>query len=121
MKYDDRDTQRPGWKFAEYELKGIPLRVVIGPRDLANGMVEIARRDTKEKAQFSIDSETETLTTEPLYVAIADEDCNVILDENTPIDVIRNCVKIFLKNKKQATNLSFLLSIIFLNALFHKG
>lgn len=46
---DNDETKRPGFKFAEYELKGVPLRVVIGPRDLANGKVEIARRDTKEK------------------------------------------------------------------------
>jgi len=49
VKYDDRDTQRPGFKFAEYELKGIPLRVAIGGRDMANGTVELARRDTKTK------------------------------------------------------------------------
>lgn len=49
IKYDDRDTQRPGFKFAEYELKGIPLRIAIGGRDLANGTVELARRDTKTK------------------------------------------------------------------------
>jgi prolyl-tRNA synthetase len=50
VKYDNRDTQRPGWKFAEYELKGVPVRVAIGERDLQNGTVEIARRDllTKE-------------------------------------------------------------------------
>lgn len=49
VKYDDRDTQRPGWKFAEYELKGVPLRIAIGGRDLENGTVEVARRDTLEK------------------------------------------------------------------------
>jgi prolyl-tRNA synthetase len=49
VKYDARDTQRPGFKFAEYELKGIPLRVAIGGRDLANGTAELARRDTKTK------------------------------------------------------------------------
>ena len=49
VKYDDRDSQRPGWKFAEYEMKGIPLRLAIGPRDLENGSVEVARRDTLEK------------------------------------------------------------------------
>jgi prolyl-tRNA synthetase len=58
---DSDETKRPGFKFAEYELKGVPLRVVIGPRDLANGMVEIARRDTKEKAQFSADNLTATI------------------------------------------------------------
>ncbi len=49
VKYDDRDSQRPGWKFAEYELKGVPVRLAIGPRDLENGTVEVARRDTMEK------------------------------------------------------------------------
>jgi prolyl-tRNA synthetase len=50
VKYDNRDTQRPGWKFAEYELKGVPVRLGIGERDLQNGTVEVARRDllTKE-------------------------------------------------------------------------
>lgn len=49
VKFDDRDTQKPGFKFAEYELKGVPVRIAIGPRDLDNGTVELARRDTKEK------------------------------------------------------------------------
>lgn len=49
IKFDDRDTQRPGFKFAEYELKGVPLRVAIGSRDMKNGTVELARRDTKTK------------------------------------------------------------------------
>jgi prolyl-tRNA synthetase len=49
VKYDDADNTRPGWKFAEYELKGVPVRIAIGPKDIENGVVEIARRDTKEK------------------------------------------------------------------------
>ncbi len=49
VKYDDRDTHKPGWKFAEYEMKGVPVRIAIGPRDLANGTAEVARRDTLEK------------------------------------------------------------------------
>jgi prolyl-tRNA synthetase len=49
VKYDNRDTQKPGWKFAEYELKGVPVRLALGPRDLENGTVEVARRDTLEK------------------------------------------------------------------------
>jgi prolyl-tRNA synthetase len=55
VKFDDRDTYKPGWKFAEYELKGVPLRIAIGPRDLKNGTVEVARRDTKEKEVLQID------------------------------------------------------------------
>ncbi len=50
VKYDDRDTHKPGWKFAEYEFKGVPVRIAIGPRDLENQTVEVARRDTKEKS-----------------------------------------------------------------------
>ena len=49
VKYDNRDSQRPGFKFAEYELKGVPVRMAIGGRDLENGTVELARRDTGEK------------------------------------------------------------------------
>lgn len=49
VKYDNRTTQKPGWKFAEYELKGVPLRMAIGPRDLENNTAELARRDTLEK------------------------------------------------------------------------
>jgi prolyl-tRNA synthetase len=52
VKYDDRDTQKPGWKFADYELKGVPVRLAIGPRDLENKTVEVARRDTLEKQVY---------------------------------------------------------------------
>jgi prolyl-tRNA synthetase len=55
VKYDDNDNNRPGWKFAEYEMKGVPVRIAIGARDLANNVVEVARRDTKEKASYIID------------------------------------------------------------------
>ena len=55
VKYDDSDNARPGWKFAEYELKGVPVRMAIGARDLQNNVVEIARRDTKEKMSVSMD------------------------------------------------------------------
>jgi len=62
VKYDDSDNQRPGWKFAEYELKGVPVRIAVGPRDLENNQVEIARRDTKEKTTVSMDGITETIS-----------------------------------------------------------
>lgn len=55
VKYDNDDNTRPGWKFAEYELKGVPVRVALGPRDLENGQAEVARRDTKEKASYKLD------------------------------------------------------------------
>jgi len=62
VKYDNRTTYKPGWKFAEYELKGVPLRIAMGPRDLDNGTVELARRDTKEKQIISQDDITEKVT-----------------------------------------------------------
>ena len=61
VKYDNSDNNRPGWKFAEYELKGVPIRIAVGPRDLENNQVELARRDTKEKTAISLDRLTETV------------------------------------------------------------
>jgi prolyl-tRNA synthetase len=61
VKYDNSDNQRPGWKFAEYELKGVPVRIAVGPRDLENNQVEVARRDTKEKTSISMDGLTESI------------------------------------------------------------
>lgn len=62
VKYDGRDTHRPGHKFAEYELKGVPIRIAIGPRDLEQGNVEIARRDTLEKKIYPQDGVAETIS-----------------------------------------------------------
>ena len=56
VKFDDRDTHKPGFKFNEYELKGVPVRLALGNRDLENGTIEIARRDTLEKSSVPIDS-----------------------------------------------------------------
>jgi len=56
VKYDNRDTHKPGFKFAEYELKGVPVRIAIGPRDLENKTVEVARRDTKEKQVMKMET-----------------------------------------------------------------
>ena len=53
VKYDNADNKKPGWKFSEYELKGVPVRVVLGARDLENGMVEIMRRDKLEKSSVA--------------------------------------------------------------------
>ena len=55
VKFDDRTTRRPGAKFAQHELQGVPLRIAIGPKDLENGTVEVARRDTLEKTSYPID------------------------------------------------------------------
>ncbi|MFD2742554.1 MULTISPECIES: proline--tRNA ligase [Sphingobacterium] len=67
VKYDDRDTQRPGFKFAEWELKGVPLRIALGARDMANGTVELARRDNQTKETVSQDGLTDHV------VALLDE------------------------------------------------
>ncbi|MEM6643282.1 MAG: proline--tRNA ligase [Bacteroidota bacterium] len=58
VKFDTRDTHKPGWKFAEYELKGVPLRLAIGPKDLEKGTIEVARRDTKEKSFYPLEGIT---------------------------------------------------------------
>ncbi len=67
VKFDDRDTQRPGFKFAEWELKGVPLRIALGARDMANGTVELARRDNQTKETVSQDGLTDHV------VALLDE------------------------------------------------
>jgi len=59
VKFDDDDTNRPGWKFAEYELRGVPVRIALGARDLDNNVAEIVRRDTKEKRSVSLDGLTD--------------------------------------------------------------
>ena len=59
VKFDDADNKRPGFKFADYELKGVPVRLVLGARDLENGTIEVMRRDTLEKETRSIDGITE--------------------------------------------------------------
>jgi prolyl-tRNA synthetase len=59
VKYDDRDNNKPGWKFADYELKGVPVRLAIGPRDLENNTIEVARRDTLTKETIPISSVNE--------------------------------------------------------------
>lgn len=55
VKFDNDDTSRPGWKFAEYEMKGVPVRIALGARDLENNVAEVVRRDTKEKRSVSLD------------------------------------------------------------------
>lgn len=61
VKYDDSDNARPGWKFAEYEMKGVPLRLAIGARDLEQNLCELARRDTREKTTVSLDEVIRTI------------------------------------------------------------
>jgi prolyl-tRNA synthetase len=61
VKFDNRDTHKPGWKFNEYELKGVPVRIAIGPKDVEKGTVEIARRDTFEKEFVAKESVVEKI------------------------------------------------------------
>ncbi len=63
VKFDDNDTNRPGWKFAEYEMKGVPVRVALGARDLENNVAEVVRRDTKEKRSVSLEGLAEYIIT----------------------------------------------------------
>jgi len=63
VKFDDDDKQRSGWKFAEYELKGVPVRLGIGMRDLENGTIEVARRDTLTKESRPLDGIADHVTT----------------------------------------------------------
>lgn len=84
VKYDNDDSSRPGWKFTEYELKGVPVRIALGLRDLDNNVVEVARRDTKEKASVSLEGLTENI--EQLLVDIQNNLYNRALafrNENT--------------------------------------
>ena len=61
VRFDDRDTHKPGWKFNQYELQGVPLRIALGKRDLENGTVELARRDTLEKSSIPLEELADTV------------------------------------------------------------
>jgi prolyl-tRNA synthetase len=63
VKFDNDDTSRPGWKFAEYEMKGVPVRIALGARDLENNVAEVVRRDTKEKRSVSLDGLSQYIIT----------------------------------------------------------
>lgn len=88
VKYDDTDNSRPGWKFAEYEMKGVPVRIAIGLRDLENNTVEIARRDTKEKKSVSFDGLAGTITAllEEIQQAMFDKAKTYRDTHITPVD-----------------------------------
>jgi len=62
VKFDKRDTQKPGWKFAEYELKGVPIRLALGMRDIENGTIEVARRDTMKKEIMPVEGLPEKIS-----------------------------------------------------------
>lgn len=96
VKFDNRDTQRPGFKFAEWELKGVPVRMAIGPRDLENGTVEVARRDTKEKKTYqleNIENEIEKLL-EDIQTSIYKKALDFRADNITKVDTFDEFVKV---------------------------
>ncbi len=100
VKYDKRTTHKPGWKFAEYELKGVPLRIAIGPRDLENNTVELARRDVLSKEIISQENIADKVAT--LLEEIQDNIFNKALDfRNNLITEVNNFeeFKEVLKNK----------------------
>ncbi|MEN8124467.1 MAG: proline--tRNA ligase [Bacteroidota bacterium] len=89
VKYDNRRTHKPGWKFAEYELKGVPLRIAIGPRDLESGNIELARRDTLSKEIVSQENISNTIAN--LLDEIQDNLFNKALDyRNTHITEVNS-------------------------------
>lgn len=81
VKYDKTDNKKPGWKFAEYELKGVPVRLAMGPRDLENGTVEVARRDNLTKEVVAIDGVEDYI--ENLMTAIQENIYNKALNFRT--------------------------------------
>lgn len=89
VKLDDDENKKPGWKFAEWELKGVPIRLAIGPRDIANGKIEVARRDLKTKEVQDLDEgfvdRTKALLDE-IQTTIYDRAKNFREDNTTPVD-----------------------------------
>ena len=88
VKYDNRDTHKPGWKFNEYELKGVPVRLAIGPRDLENGTLEMARRDTLEKRSIDMTAVVAEVqnTLEDMQTAIFDKAFKFREENTRPVD-----------------------------------
>lgn len=90
VKFDDRDTYKPGWKFAEYELKGVPLRIAIGPRDIQNNSLELARRDTLTKEIVDLNTVDLTAKVRELLDEIQENIYNKSLtfrkEKTTPVD-----------------------------------
>ena len=115
VKFDSRDTHKPGWKFAEYEFKGVPIRIALGPRDLENNTVEIARRDTLEKQIYQLtelstkichllDSIQENLYQKPLLI---DKKTRIMQQigknlKHSYIKMLDLCMLIGMEQKKQS-------------------
>ncbi len=99
VKFDDNNNMRPGWKFAEYEMKGVPLRLTIGARDLENNMIEIARRDTKEKITLKFENENFDFSIINLGYLKLNENINRKIEEdNSNIISLQNIIKYTLED-----------------------
>jgi prolyl-tRNA synthetase len=96
VKYDDNENARPGWKFAEYELKGVPVRIALGARDLQNGVAEVARRDTKEKTSVPLDGLAAHVTNllEEIQQGLYDRALAFREESTTPVDTWDEFVKV---------------------------
>lgn len=96
VKFDNRDTHKPGFKFAEWELKGVPVRLAIGPRDLENGTVEIARRDTKEKQVVNLDEVAAVIPTllDDIQKSIFERALKFRNDHITPVETYDDLKKV---------------------------
>lgn len=88
FKYDDDDNRRPGWKFAEYEMKGVPVRIALGLRDLENNSAEVTRRDTKEKSTISLEGIANVIKTllDEIQVSIFEKARKYRDEHITPVD-----------------------------------
>jgi prolyl-tRNA synthetase len=96
VKFDDRDTYKPGFKFAEHELKGVPVRLAIGPRDLQNGTVEVARRDTKEKQVMKMEDVATAIPAllDDIQTNIYNRALNFRTEKTTSVDSFEEFVKV---------------------------
>lgn len=95
VKFDNRDSQKPGWKFNEYEFKGVPVRLAIGLRDIENNVIEVARRDTLSKEQINIESVVEHI--EKLLIDIQDNLFNNALARRAALTTEVNSYKEFIE------------------------
>jgi prolyl-tRNA synthetase len=96
VKYDDNENARPGWKFAEYEMKGVPVRLALGARDLENNVVEVARRDTKEKQSIPLDSVVDHVASllDTIQQSLYDKALSYRQEHITPVDSWDDFVKV---------------------------
>jgi prolyl-tRNA synthetase len=96
IRFDNRDTYKPGFKFAEHELRGVPVRLAIGPRDLENGTVEVARRDTREKQTVKMEDIATAIPQllEDIQENIYQRALNFRNSHTTPADTFDEMVKI---------------------------